>query len=94
MKASLEPSEDRTARQRRSFSGQETAVDMERQQDALSQRISAGPAMTAQRKVIDRIHSALEPAQKQSAPEEEEELMQGKFISQLQGPEEEEELMG
>jgi hypothetical protein len=37
--------------------------------------------------------SAPELIQRQSAPEEEEELMQGKFTAQLQGPEEEEELL-
>lgn len=94
MKTTMEPSEDRATKQRRSFSGQEEAADTGRRQDALSQRIAAGPAMAAQRKVIDRIHSAAGPVQKQSAPEEDEELMQGKFVSQLQGPEEEEELMG
>jgi hypothetical protein len=93
MKATLEPSEDRTSRQRRSVAGQETAGEMGLQQDALSRRIAASPAMAAQRKEIQRIHSAAEPVQKQTRPEDEE-LMQGKFVAQLQGPEEEEELTG
>jgi hypothetical protein len=92
MKTTLETSEDRTVKQRRSFAGQETAADMGLHQDALSQRIAASPVMTAQRKAIDRMTAQAEPVQKLS-PEEDEELMQGKFAAQLQGPEEEEELL-
>jgi hypothetical protein len=95
MKSTLEHAEDKTTRQRRQSAGAEadlqTSEARDQQQDALSQRIAASPVMAAQRKVIERMGSAPELIQRQSAPEEEEELMQGKFTAQLQGPEEEEE---
>jgi hypothetical protein len=92
----LETSEDRATKQRRQSANPEVGQQMTEgpeQQHGLSQRIAASPVMTAQRKVIEGMGSAPELIQRQSAPEEEEELMQGKFTAQLQGPEEEEELL-
>ena len=74
MKTTLETSEDKTTKQRRQSTGAEAGLQtveaLGGQQDALSQHIAASPVMTAQRKVIDWIHSASDPVQKQSVPEE------------------------
>lgn len=94
MKTTLETSEDKTTKQRRQSADPQEGLEAtgEREQrHGLSQRIADSPVMTAQRKVIEGVASAPELIQRQSAPEEEEELMQGKFTAQLQGLEEEEE---
>lgn len=96
MKTALEQTEDKTTRQQRQSADPQVdpqAIGAREQQHGLSQRIAAGPAMTSQRKAIDRIIAKAEPVQKQSTPEEEE-LMQGKFTAQRQIPEDEEILQG
>lgn len=96
MKTTLEPSEDKTTKQRRQSAEPETGPQatgsLAPQENVLSQRIADSPAMTAQRKVIESITAAADPIQKQGP--EEEELMQGKFITQRQLPEEEELMQG
>lgn len=59
-------------------------------QATLGHRITRSPVMTAQRKKIDQLTTAADPVQKQAGPEDEE-LLQGRFVTQEQTPEEEEE---
>jgi hypothetical protein len=89
MKTTKAVSEHRTPKNSRAQAGEVSAPQAD---NALSRRIAAGPVMAAQRKVMEQMNSPIEPVQRQSP--EEEELLQGRFATQLQSDEDDELLQG